>query len=902
LTLNRLAGSVKGCVLLPGAVGLYSHAQPTRDPLSFRPQAFPAGVLGGLLLASLFWISSAVAGFTGFDANGNGDNYPAESNGRKSDVPCAYAFGLDNEKVKLDGKLDEAVWKRAPGALGFYEADPDRGELPSEETVFKVLYDGDAIYFGVACLENDPKNILSNLSRRDRFNNFDLVSIYIDPYLDKTTGYNFKVNPLGVQMDSYVFNDGDMDQDWDAVWEAETFQDEHGWYAEVRIPFSAIRYRPADEMTWGLQVYRYMHGRGEDTAWVTWDRETRGFVSRFGELRGLRGVSAPRQLEVTPYFVTSATDPATSEPDDAVDRSATMGADVKYGVTADLTLNATIQPDFGQVEADPAVVNLSPFETFFEEKRPFFIEGARFFQHPDFNMFYSRRIGTGDENSRIRLAGKLTGKLGGGLSLAGLFATTDVTGSGQAHNFFKVGTQKSYYFVGRVGKEFSEGAHRFNAMQTAVVNTADRDTYGDRGSREAYTTGLDFDLNFHNRDYNIQGSWVGSVVNSEESLEDPALDYGKKYGTGGALDVRRLGGNLNAGIYGRWEHDKLDLNDVGFLSAPDEINTGGWLSYQYSPDGTSKMFNRGNFNFNLWRSWLYASRTGHDETTGDQVWSYGRGHPQRSGTNINGWMQFRNYWETYWGIEYIPEGIQRYETRGGPLIIEPTTYGGWLGGGTDYRKKLAFNLDLNYFRDTIGNYSAEVEFGPRWNQSSAISHELWFGYNHREDDTQWLENVDLTDRPGGQGIGGMSYVFGKINQETLELTLRTNVLFTRDQSLELYVQPFVSVADFTEARELETPGTYDLIAYNEPGYDVRKWDFVRTSVNLNAVYRWQYRPGSTLYLVWTYGAQSDESRGVDPEDSNILDPNFNNSLGSAGIFNHEPEHRLLLKVSYWLPI
>jgi len=259
----------------------------------------------------------------------------------------------------------------------------------SEQTAFKVAFDQDAIYFAVACMENDPSRITKSLSRRDSFSNSDLVSIYIDPYHDRTTGYNFRVNPLGVQQDSYIFNDGDRDDDWNAVWEAEATVDDEGWYAEFRIPFSAIRYRPSTS-TWGLQIYRYMHGRGEDTAWITWDRETPGFVSRFGQITGLHDVPAPRQLEITPYAVVSATDPSVTGKEE-IDNFENFGADVKYGVTADLTLNATVQPDFGQVEADPAVLNLSPYETQFQEKRPFFIEGNRFFQHRGFNMFYSRR-------------------------------------------------------------------------------------------------------------------------------------------------------------------------------------------------------------------------------------------------------------------------------------------------------------------------------------------------------------------------------------------------------------------------------------------------------------------------------------------------------------------------------
>jgi hypothetical protein len=850
--------------------------------------------LGCILFATLK-VPVAAAGFTGFSPEGDGALYPAEGNGRKTEVPKAVAYALNGEPVTLDGKLDDPAWRDAPAATGFHVWDPDRGALPTEETVFKVAYDTDAVYFAIACLEEDPAKIETHLSRRDRFTNSDIVSVYIDPYLDKSTGYNFRVNPDGVQMDSYMFNDGERDDDWDAVWEAETTRDDHGWYVEMRIPFSSIRYRPADSMTWGLQVYRYMHARGEDTAWVTWPRETRGFISRFGELQGLRNVPPPRQLEIAPYFVDRLRDPSTGPANDDMDNLQNFGADVKYGVTADLTLNATLQPDFGQVEADPAVLNLSPFETFFEEKRPFFIEGSRFFEHPDFTLFYSRRIGTGSEDSRIRFAGKLTGKLAGGISVATLLATTDVAGHGQAHNPFKTGEQKSHYLVSRFGKEFNDGAHRINLMQTAAVKTADRDLFGNYASRDAYTTGLDFDLNFHNRDYNIQGSMVGSVINPEESRDDPSINTGKHYGTGGALDIRRLGGAVHAGIYGRWESAKLDLNDVGFLSAPDEMNSGLWVSYQYTPDGKSKLFNRGELNYNLWKNWLYAGRSGKDINTGETVWAYGRGHRQNAGTNVNGWAQFRSYWEGWAGIEIYPEGTQRYETRGGPLISEPLTYGGWAGMNTDTRKSLNFEADMSHFRDTAINHSTHVNLSTHWSQSSALNHEIGVGFTYRKDDTQYLETVNLNDRPGGQGIGGLSYVFGKIDQRTLDITLRSNILFSRKTSLEIYAQPFITVGDYSQARELAVPDTYDLIPYREAGYNVAASDFSFTAVNLNLVYRWEYRPGSALYLVWTHSRSQYDERGSEPG-------TFQNRVDTSHLFRNEPENILLAKVSYWFAL
>ncbi|NNE42588.1 MAG: carbohydrate binding family 9 domain-containing protein, partial [Gemmatimonadetes bacterium] len=290
------------------------------------------------LVAALSLVAAlpARAGYHGFDRPGNPVECP-QGRVPHGAAPKRIVAQRAMDPIRVDGKLDEAVWRDAPASCGFLCWDPDRGRLPSEQTVFKVAYDEQAVYFGVACHENDPGNIASALSRRDQLRDSDQVSIYIDPYLDRTTGYNFRVNPDGVQQDGYLYDDGNRDDDWNAVWEAETHRDEHGWYTEVRIPFSSIRYRPAESMTWGLQIYRFMQRRGEDTSWVVWDKETSGFVSRFGEVTGIEGVRSPRQLEVVPYFVQRTTDPSLEGAEDRFSNVQNFGADLKYGLTPDLT-------------------------------------------------------------------------------------------------------------------------------------------------------------------------------------------------------------------------------------------------------------------------------------------------------------------------------------------------------------------------------------------------------------------------------------------------------------------------------------------------------------------------------------------------------------------------------------
>ena len=886
---------------------IFQRAFPrTRFPIPYQ------WVLGFATAAAVATPALSQAGHAGFDCPTADERAKANgAYGRQTERPVVHALPLDNgASIQLDGRLNDAAWADAAPGSGFSIWDPDRGAEPSEQTVFKIAYDADAVYFGVACHETDPSSIAKKLSRRDRFVNSDIVAIYIDPYHDQTTGYTFKVNPLGVQLDEYVYDDGNTDRDWDAVWSAETSSDDKGWYAEIRVPFSSIRYR-ADSPTWGLQVYRYMHGRGEDTSWASWDRETPGFVSRFGVVDGFKDVPAPRQVEILPYIVGRLTDPSAVGKEDKDDFE-NFGADIKFGITSDLTLNATVQPDFGQVEADPAQLNLSPFETFFSEKRPFFIEGSRFFQMPNFNLFYSRRIGTGGENSRIRWASKLTGKIAGGISVAGLYASADVTQDGQAHNFLKEGSSPSHFAVTRLGKEWRDGKTRVNVMQTARINTASREEVGNTASRDAATTGIDFRHYTPDRSYSIDGSFVGSIVAPEKSGDD---DPSKSYGTGGEMSLQKNDGFLRMNLYGRWESDRLDLNDLGFLGAPDDMSAGYWAGYNYSPEGEDALLNRFNVNFNLNASWLYAGRAGSDLHTGERTWNYSRGIRQGGSVNMNGWMRFQNYAEAWWGGQFNPKARKRFETRGsyrrrevdkdgsvsygnreslpwgGPLIDEPTTYGGWWGASTDTRKDLVFDIDGSQFFDTADNFSNDLGLSMRWTQSSAINHRLSGNYNFRIDDTQHLDNFENVSG----GIGGVSHVFGEIKQKTISTTLRTNVLFSRNQSLELYLQPFLTTGDYHNARELVRPDSYELRSYTRDGYLASDEDFSFASMNVNAVYRWEYRPGSTLFLVWAQNRNKFESR--DSQGSS-----FDNGLGTEPIFSVEPENTLLVKVSYWLPL
>ena len=370
------------------------------------------------------------------------------------------------------------------------------------------------------------------------------------------------------------------------------------------------------------------------------------------------------------------------------------------------------------------------------------------------------------------------------------------------------------------------------------------------------------------------------------------------FGTGGGADLRRLGGKWRGTLSGSWMTAGLDLNDLGYLEFADETEVELWLQRQFNPEGRSHGYNRANVEVDLKRSWLWASRTGLDARTGAVAWRYGPRHPEWVSGNLDAWAQLRNYWEVWGGTALTAWGTRRYETRGGPLMGEPATYGGWVGFGSDSRKDLTVNFEGNLFLDEARNRTDDFTGSINWAQSSALSHSLALRFSDRHDDTQYLETVDLGSRPGGMGIGGRSYVFGRIHQQTLDLTLRSSILLSRDRSLELYAQPFITAGDYAEARELARPDSYDLIHYNEPGYDPHRSDFHYAAFNWNAVYRWQYRPGSTLFLVWTQSRSRFDQAG-----SHGGGPGgFHNGVLSTSPFRTEPENIFLAKVTYWLAI
>ena len=858
-----------------------------------RSSCAARGLTLSVVLALLVPVAAALEGF---DPRGTGPGYPECANGRITEPPSLPAQRIARGAIRIDGRLNERDWIEAPAATGFTQFEPDRRGEPCEETVFKVLYDEDAIYFGVACYRQNGNAVTTCLSRRDNIVSSDLLRIYISPYHDMVTGYHFRINPDGVMEDYYNYGDLYHDISWDTVWEADTKIDDEGWYAEVRIPFSSIRYRADESMTWGCNVFQHVYGRAQRTAWSNWDRDQNGFMSRSGTITGISGIRAPRQLEITPYVVSGMTDP--SEPGlhaEKWDDTGNFGADLKYGVTPDLTLNATVQPDFGQIEADPAVLNLSPYETFYNEKRPFFIEGTQFFDAPDNIVFYSRRIGTGTPNSRIRFAGKLTGKMAGNVSTAVMLAATDETRDGMMHNALRGGRNKAVYAIGRFGKQFGEGMHSFNLMQTAVMRDADS---FDGPTRNGYVTDADFELNFKDRMYQATGSFVGSIVDPTGGTDAGGGKPGSLYGTGSRFNFGKMAGDWRFNLTTRHESDGLDINDLGYINDQNHYAVQGWLIRVLNADDAGKSWwTDQTWNLRYYRSWIWADRSFADPADPTRtLWSYDRGHDLRTNWHFDGALNTRGCWGFYGIVDYQPVNTGLYLTRfapdgrRGPLMSVPAAYEAAVGFNTDTRKSVNFATNIGWSHDTEGTGGGECQVGLNWVQGGRLTQSLALSTSAYHFDAQWLGNFES---PGG-GIGGVSYVFGELNQHTWDLTLRSSYLFGRNTSLELYLQPFLTVGGYSNPRELVRPDSYDLHPYD---YDADGRDFAFGAVNLNMVYRWEYRPGSTLYVVWTHTRQDYDSRawhdGTD---------DFRNDFHMAPLFEKEAENRFMVKLSYWIPV
>ena len=802
----------------------------------------------------------------------------------------------------LDGKTDDPAWKNAQVIDKFLEYDPKVGVETRFKTELRVVNDDKYLYVLARMYDPAPDSMISLLSRRDVRTQSEQLKLMIDSYHDRRTGYEFCVNPAGVKRDFYVSDDNNEDPSWDGVWDVATRIDSVGWVAEFRIPFSQLRFPNAAEHTFGFMVVRDIGRTAQRISWPLYHRDQQGYISQTGELSGITGIGQPSRLEVAPYVVTkNETRPSGSSWKHP--QSFAAGADLKYGLSSNLTVNATINPDFGQVEADPAVLNLSAFEQFFEERRPFFLEGSGIFSFRTScgdidtgctGLFYSRRIGRspqlgglyGDEtsaqNTTILGAAKVTGRIAKGMSVGLLDAVTQREVGTEARTI----EPETNYAVARVRQSSNDGQTDFGAMLTGVNRNLDSNT-SDYLRRSAYTGGLDFRRRLFDKKYEVTANLSGSsIYGTTTAIANTQLDGVHRYqrpddnvefdptrtsltGDAERLTVSKFGGGITRfqSVLQRYSPG-FESNDLGFQSRADEAMFRNWFSLQFNEP--SKLFTRAFLNFNSMQKW-----------TTEML-------PTTIGLNFNWHLQFKNW---MWGhvggnLNDFTRVYADREARGGPALRKSKEYEGWSGLESDSRKPWYVSAFAGGWKGDAGNsHGWWLNPGGQFRLSSRFSASASLNYSHDLNDKQWRANF------GTSGNDTTHYTFARLDQKTLDLTTRLNFTMTPNLSLQFYGEPFASSGEYTNWRELNNPrsATYadrfkPFTSQGDPG------GFSFKQFRSNTVLRWEYKPGSTMFLVWAQGRD--------------LSGDFVNDFSARrdfqDLFRQHPDNTLLLKISYWI--
>lgn len=812
---------------------------------------------------------------------------------------------------RIDGIIDDAAWEAVTWEGEFIQLQPYENKPPSQQTKFKIVYDDNNLYIAIKALDSAPDSIVRRMSRRDGFDG-DWVEVNIDSYYDKRTAFSFTVNAAGVKGDEAITNDNHFDSSWDPIWYVKTSTDEEGWVAEMQIPLTQLRFGNKEEHTWGLQVNRLLFRKEERSSWQFISPTASGWVHNFGELFGISNIVPKKQKDITPYVVGRVENYEKEEGNPFAtgrDYNGAIGVDGKFGITNNLTLDFTINPDFGQVEADPSEVNLSTFETYFPERRAFFIEGKNILNHQVTgggsplsrdNLFYSRRIGRrpshypdpGDghlkmpDNTTIIGAFKLTGKTPEGWSI-GVMESVTAKEFGQIDNegarTKEIVEPLTNYFAARVEKDMNNSNTRVGAMVTATNRDLSTQALRDFMHQSAYTGGFNFNHQWKDKTYYLNINAVYSLVNgSKEAIKGtqtnaphffqrPDANYLKvdsnatsMDGFGGTVQMGKAGnGKLRYSGWITWRSPGLNLNDIGYMRRNDEVMQVLWAGY-YQNEPFS-IFRSAGINVNQWSGFTFGGDT------------------RYYGGNINGHVQFKNYWRTGMGISREGKSISTETLRGGPSLV----YDGWtdLWGsiGTDYRKKVSFRL--NYWsgvRDFKTENRQNISLSMNLQISDAFKLSMRPSYSIGKEKIAYVTNIDENEP--------IRYIRGYLDQKTSAITFRFSYNITPDFTIQYYAMPFISAGNYKEFKYIDNPQadnfndryisftdqqisntvdedgnkTYHVdenldgntnYSFNDPNFNVL--DF-----NSNLVVRWEYLPGSTLYVVWTQHRSNYMNRGT----------------------------------------
>ncbi len=804
----------------------------------------------------------------------------------------------------IDGVLDDEAWTKVDWGGDFIQRSPEDGAAPSQQTQFKIIYDYKFIYVGVRAFDTEPDLVARRMSRRDGFEG-DFIEINIDSYNDKRTAFSFSASASGVKGEEYISNNGeDWDSTWDPIWYLETSIDDHGWVAEFKIPLSQLRFADKEKHIWGVQVMRMLFRDRERSYWQPIAQDSPGWVHLFGEIHGIKGIKPQKQLEVQPYLLARAERYVAEEGDPyatGVENSLDVGVDAKIGLTSDITLDLTINPDFGQVEADPSAVNLSAFQLFFREQRPFFLEGNNtlnfdmtqsnaggFFNND--NLFYSRRIGSPPsyypsdddiayvdriDNSRILGAAKITGKNKNGFSWGILESLTNLERVevedtlGQNRNIAV--EPMTNYVVARVQQDINQGNALIGGMFTATNRFINHSQF-DGLHESAYSAGIDFTQNFDNRNYylslngafsNVNGSPTSiysTQTNSERFFQRPdnkraRVDSTRTSltGTGGSASFGKRNGNIIFQTGATMRSPEFELNDIGFLVQSDYVSQWSWVQFRtLKPFGVFR-----SFRFNL---------------SQDLSWDFD-GVNLRKSIDFNARATFNNLWSTGGGVGFYGESVSNADLRGGPAIRYPGSKEFWIYVESNFQKKFGFEINP-WFEKGDEEYSEAIGVNGFFRYQPTDALRLSIGPSVRRifNELQYVDDYS-SDR--------YHYILGRIEQTTFAASMRINYIVTPNLSIEYWGQPFISRGEYSDFKDVNEAsdesfgkryGSFDdsqisyqsksesyLIDDNSDGiidFELVDPNFNFMQFRSNLVLRWEYIPGSTLFLVWTNSASA----------------------------------------------
>ncbi|MEP6591410.1 MAG: DUF5916 domain-containing protein [Gemmatimonadota bacterium] len=843
--------------------------------------------------------------------------------------------------VHLDGHLDEAAWAAATPVELTTQSDPDEGKSSTERTEIRILIGSDAIYIGARMYDRDASKIISRLGRRDDLVESDGFGIQLDARHDHLTAFEFDVFPAGNKIDAAIGSDGHSDDSWDPVWQVATSVDDKGWTAEIRIPLSQLRFNRALD-TWGIQLTRRIQRRQEEDVLAFTPRSEVGGVSHYGHLTGMGGLPRPRRIEVTPYAAGTAQFDRTPPGNpfrDGSDFSRNAGADLRLGLGSDLTLDATINPDFGQVEVDPAVVNLSAFETIYPEKRSFFVEGADLFSFGQLhtfnnfrtpNPFFSRRIGrspqgfiadpdvtASDVPSRTAIAAalKLTGKLKGGWSVALLDAVTPEERARYVTALdgpiLRAAVEPlTNYFAGRVRREFQAGNTAIGGLVTAVDRSTDDPVLAGLLRSSAYLGGIDFTHFWGNRNWVLDASFAASrLEGSAEAIartqrasarylqrpDAPDLGYDPTRttlrGHATQLAITKAGGGHWGGNVALQETSPgYETNDFGLTNTVGRRGFATDLHYYESKPGR------------LLRQWTVGVLSGNDwNYTGDHTTSY-------VGSIQN--FTFLNFWRLNTNIFHNLPSFDDQFTRGGPIAKLPSRTNVNLFLQTSSRHALTGGVEGSLNWNPAGGYGRTLGLNLTLQSASNMTVSFQPSFSRFHNVSQYVRRVD--DNAGLTPYGRRD-VFATLDQRELALDTRLNWTLSPKFSVQLFVQPLISTGAFTDYKEFGARGTFDFEVYGrdrgtiarDPAtsrytidpdgagaatpFMVGDPDFNFRSLRGNAVIRWEYRPGSTIFLVWQQSREGSENYG---------DFSFRRDFNA--IFHRPATNVFAVKATYWL--